>query len=241
MTPTVTMTWNARGQMLTYEDETGIVTQFNYDATTEKMTSVVFDYYSGMGHLNLTASFGYDSVGNLNSVTDPNSNESTFEFDNLRRPTQKTEPSPFGYVTNFSWDDNSNLLSIERQTGGSPAWQTYSWTYSVTNNILTATDPAMNATSLTYDGKDRLQTITDAESREWQLAYNAVDQINQVTDPTSTVCDTHSPTTVFWPRLKTPVAILLSTLVMGWIAWIKQFTPIVLLSRTAPTMPMATF
>lgn len=189
LTPTVTMTYNARGQMLTRTDETSIVTKLNYDATTEKLTSMVQDYNAGSGHLNLTTSFGYDSVGNLTSITDPNTFQTTMSYDNLRRLTQKVEPSPFSYITNFTYDDNSNLLSIQRQTGGTPAWQIYSWTYSVTNQKLTATDPASHSTTWTYDGKDRVQTMTDAQSQQWQYAYDAFDRLNQVTDPTNTVCD----------------------------------------------------
>lgn len=192
LTPTVTLTWNGRGQVLTSEDETGIVTKFTYDATLETMASQIEDYSAGVGHLNLTTSLGYDSVGNCTSITDPNTNQTTLVFDDLRRMTQQTEPSPFSYVTNFNYDDNSNLLNIQRQTGGSPAWQIYSFTYSATNEMLTAVDPASNATTWTFDGADRVQTMTDAQSREWQYAYDALNRINQTTDPSSTVCDTRT-------------------------------------------------
>ncbi|MDP3506446.1 MAG: RHS repeat-associated core domain-containing protein [Candidatus Melainabacteria bacterium] len=191
VTPTVTMTWNTRGQMLTREDETGVVTKFVYDATYEKMTSVIVDY-NVSGHLNLTTSFGHDSVGNVTGVTDPNGNQSTMVYDDLRQVTQVTSPSPFSYVTNFTYDENGNMLTMERQTGGSPAWQINTWTYSVTDKKLTSVDPASNATTWTYDGKDRLETMTDAESRLWQYDYDAMDRVNQVIDPTSTVSDTRT-------------------------------------------------
>lgn len=189
-TPTITMTYNGRGQMLTKTDETGIVTKWTYDATTEKLLSVVTDF--GVGRLNLTESFGYDAVGNLNSVTDPRSNTTTFQFDPLRRMTQKTESAPFGYLSKFTYDDNGNLTKQERQTGGTPAWQTYSWTYSAGNERLTAIDPAGKTTTWTFDGKDRVQTMTDAQSRLWQYTYDANDRISTVTDPTSTVTETRT-------------------------------------------------
>jgi RHS repeat-associated protein len=191
-TPTVTMTWNSRGQMLTRTDETSIVTQLNYDATTEKLLSSVLDF--GVGRLNLTTSFGYDTVGNVTSVTDPNLNVTNFVFDSLRRMTQKTDPAPFSYVSKYTFDDNSNLTKQERQTGGTPAWQTYSWTYSAGNEKLTAVDPALNSTVWTFDGKDRIATITDAQSRQWLYAYDANDRISTVTDPTNTVCETRTYT-----------------------------------------------
>jgi RHS repeat-associated protein len=186
-TPTVTMTYNGRGQMLTHTDETSIVTQFNYDATTEKMTSMVFDF--GVSRLNLTTGYGYDAVGNVNSVTDPRSNQTTFVFDNLRRMTQRTEATPFGYVTNFGHNANSMLTSTQRQISGSPAFQTYSWTYSATNEKLTETDPFGRQTAWTYDGADRKQTMTDGQGRLWQCDYDALNRVNQIIDPNSVVTD----------------------------------------------------
>ncbi|MBP9092072.1 hypothetical protein KBI23_13680 [bacterium] len=108
--------------------------------------------------------------------------------------TQKTDPAPFSYVTTLAYDDNGNLLNIQRQTGGSPAWQVYSWTYSATNQKLTAVDPFPNTTTWVYDGKDRVQTMTDAQSRLWQYGYDALDRLNLVTDSSSTVCDTKTYT-----------------------------------------------
>lgn len=89
MTPETSFTYNSRGQILTVTDPTSIVTQNNYDATTEKVTSVVQDY--GTGRLNLTTNFGYDSVGNCTSMEDPRGNSTTAEFDNQRRLTQTSD------------------------------------------------------------------------------------------------------------------------------------------------------
>lgn len=125
-------------------------------------------------------------------MTDPNLNVTNFVFDSLRRMTQKTDPAPFSYVSKYTFDDNSNLTKQERQTGGTPAWQTYSWTYSAGNEKLTAVDPALNSTVWTFDGKDRIATITDAQSLQWLYAYDANDRISTVTDPTNTVCETRT-------------------------------------------------
>lgn len=190
LTPTVTNTWNARGQLLTSSDETSIVTQLTYDAPTEKLLTRVVDF--GVGRLNLTTSYGYDSAGNVNSFIDPNLNQTTYLFDALRQLTQITAPTPFGYLTKQTFDKNRNLTKVERQTGGVPAWQTYSWTYSLSDQILTEVDPATNTTTRTFDGNDRILTITDAQLRIWQYAYDANNRISTVTDPSSTVTDTRT-------------------------------------------------
>jgi RHS repeat-associated protein len=189
VTPTVTMTWNTRGQMLTSTDESGVVTQYTYDGTTEKLTKKIVDYNTGSGHLNLTSSYLYDAAGNIAHLTDANNNVTSFYWDTERRLSYRTEASPFNYTTNYGYDLNNNLTSVSRATGGTPAAQTYSWTYSVSNEVLTAVDPASNTATWTYDGADRMQTWTDAQSRQWQYGYDALNRVNQVTDPSSTVTD----------------------------------------------------
>lgn len=165
-TPTVFMTWNGRGQMLTRTDETGLVLNFVYDLTTEKLLSVVNDF--GVSpHLNLTVNLGYDSVGNVNSVQDPLGRTTTFIFDSLRRLTRRTETAPFSYQTRYAYDENSNLLSVRRQTGiVATPWQIYSFAYSLSDKKRRMTDPAGNATIWIYDGADRLRRVRDAQNRD---------------------------------------------------------------------------
>jgi RHS repeat-associated protein len=192
LTPVVTNTYNSRGQILTTTDETGIVTKFTYDASTEKLTSLVVDYSIGGGHLNLTSSFGYDSVGNLTTLTDFNGNQSIVSFDNERRPTQKTDPAPFSYMTKLGYDANSNLTSVQKQVTSLPTWQTGTISYSATDKKTSSTDPLGKITTWVYDGADRLQAITDAQGRTYQSGFDALDRNITVTDPSTTVCDTRT-------------------------------------------------
>ncbi|MGH7484017.1 MAG: RHS repeat-associated core domain-containing protein, partial [bacterium] len=185
-TPENSFTWNSRGQIETATDATGIVTQFNYDSSTEKLTSVVADYGTS-SHLNLTTNFVYDTVGNLTSIQDPNGNTTSFEFDSERRVTQKTDPTPFSYVMNTVYDVNGNVTSVSRQTGGSPAWQTYSFAYYVTDKLHTVTDPLSAVTTYEYDNMNRPLHITDAEDRVTTFAYDEVSRLNSITDPLDNV------------------------------------------------------
>lgn len=193
-TPQITMTYNGRGQLLTMTDETGIVSKLNYDASTEKLTSVVGDFNAGVGHLNLTTSLGYDTVGNINSVTDPNGNQTTAVYDNERRMTQSTSAAPFSYVTNIAYNVNGLVTSVQRQVTSTPTWQTVTYGYSISDKIGSITDPVGHQTVWTYDGADRVQTMTDAQGRLFQYAYDALNRISTVTDPTSTIADTETYT-----------------------------------------------
>jgi RHS repeat-associated protein len=197
LVPQTSFTYNTRGQTLQVTEKintiagitTNMVTQYNYDTSTEKLLSTVVDYGTG-SHLNLTTQYGYDSVGNANSVTDPNNNTTTALFDNARRLTQVTAPSPFGYVTTYGYDENNNKTSIQKQTGGTPAEQTYSIAYTLSNKLHTVTDPALHVTTKTYDNLDRLWTVTDAQSRVTTFAYDARSNLYTVTDATSVISET---------------------------------------------------
>lgn len=188
---TVTMTYNARGQVLTVSDPLSMVTKNTYDVSTEKLLSVVQDF--GVGRLNLTANFGYDSVGNLTTLQDPRGNTVTTQFDVLRRATQVTAPAPFSYVTKFTFDDNGNRTKVERQTGDIVTpWQTSTATFSAENLLLTVVGPGSHTTTYGYDNMHRVQTITDAASRVVTKVYDDVGRIYTVKDPSNTICQTYT-------------------------------------------------
>ncbi len=192
-TPQTTFTYTARGQVDTVTEPTGIVVKCNYDATTEKLDSVVQDF--GVGHLNLTMSFGYNSRGDVTSVTDPRGNTTSFVVDVLGRLTQRTEAAPFSYVTNYAYTDNSKLQSVQRQTGDPTApWQTVSYTYSLTDALKTVTDPAGRVTTIDYDGLDRFWKVTDALGRVGEIAYDADNRTSTVKDPTTQTVQTYAYT-----------------------------------------------
>jgi RHS repeat-associated protein len=202
MTPVQQWTYNTRGQIVTFTEETGIVTQYNYDTISEKVLSQIVDYNTGSGHFNLTTSYGYNAWGDATSVTDPNLNLTAYQFDNQRRMVQSTTPAPFSYVTNYGYDSNGNLLTVSRQTGNAQfPWQTFSWTYSPTDKQTSLADPTNGRFTWSYDSKDRLQSQADALGREWQYSYDANDRLYQKTDPTITICET---------RLYTPNGLLKS-------------------------------
>ncbi|MGE0265473.1 MAG: DUF6531 domain-containing protein [Candidatus Obscuribacterales bacterium] len=185
-TPTISFTYNSRGQVLTRTDETGIVTKFNYDSTTEKLTSVVHD--EGTGRLNLTTSFGYDSVGNITSVTDPNGNTTFYTVDSLRRTTEVAAPSPWSYVSQYVYDDNNRLTTVKRQTGNvSDPWQTTSWTYTDSGKVATVTDPDGEVTTFSYDSVDRLWKVTDAEARVKEVTFDDLSRVVTVKEAGTTV------------------------------------------------------
>ena len=192
-TPTITMTYNSRGQLLTRTDETGIVTEFTYDSTTEKLVSVVED--EGTGKLNLTTSFGYNSRGDMTSFTDPRGNQATFEYDVLRQLTKRTDPSPLSYQTKFTYNDNGYVTKEERETGDvSNPWQTFEFDRSVMGYVITFTDPSSNDTDYEYDALQKLKKVSDAESRVTEYAYTRTGRLYTMKDASLTIAETRTYT-----------------------------------------------
>jgi YD repeat-containing protein len=188
--PTISMTWNSRGQMLTKTDETGVVTSMVYSATRENLLSVVADF-GPSPHLNLTTNFVYDSVGNRTSVQDPLGRTTKFLFDALRRMTRRTETAPFNHQTRFAYDENSNLLSVRRQTGiVATPWQIYTFAYSLSDKKIRVIDPAGKITRWFYDGADRLRRVRDAGNREYVYGYDQLNRPRTVIDPAGVVSET---------------------------------------------------
>lgn len=192
VTPTVTMTWNSRGQLLTKTDETGIVTSMSYDTGTETLLSVVQDYGSSP-HLNLTTNFGYDAVGNLTSVEDPRGNITSFVFDDKRRLVSREEAAPFSHLTLFEYDLNSNLLSVKRETDDiADPYQEYTFTYSLSDKKLTAQEPGGATSYWFYDSADRMFKTEDAEGREYIYSFDELNRVVEVLDPTAVTSETRS-------------------------------------------------
>ncbi|NJL71223.1 MAG: RHS repeat protein, partial [Candidatus Competibacteraceae bacterium] len=188
---TVTMTYNARGQVLTVTSPDGIVSKNTYDASTEKLLSTVADF--GVGRLNLTMNFTHNSRGDVITVQDPRGNTSTIDFDVLRRVTQVTAPSPFSYLTKVTYDDNSNTTKVEKQTSDPEnPWQTVQATFSADKKMLTMTDPQGAVTTMQYDSLQRLWKVTDALSRVVERIYDDANRISSVKDPAGITAVTYT-------------------------------------------------
>jgi len=189
LTPTVTITYNSRGQIRTKTEETSRVTEWNYDTTTEKLTSIVVD--QGAGKLNLTISLGYNSRGDLTAVTDARGKTTTFAFDVMRRMTQKTDPSPLSYITKHYYDANGNRWKSERQTGNvlNP-WQTYIATFNYADQLKTLTNPSNDVTTWDYNNMRLLWKLTDSENQVWEYIYDAEARLFTAKDPALVIAET---------------------------------------------------
>jgi RHS repeat-associated protein len=198
--PTTTYQYTSTGQIQQVTAPDGEVTVYSYDpnAATGNLVSVVVD--SGTTpHKNLTTTMTYDSVGNVNTVEQPDgvtvgpasSYTSTANYDAARRVTTVYNPpsewaqssaNPELPIT-YTYDEAGDLLAVQRDAGftsnGSEQYFTTVYTYytpgqkeTVTRSGKTAGGPVTNPGS----------TIT-APSDFSTYVYDADERISTVTDP----------------------------------------------------------
>ena len=177
-TPTTAFTHTAQGLVQTITDAEGMVTRLEYNAAGE-IVSMIADY----GNLNLTTTLVRDAGGNITELTDPQSNTTTFAYDDNRRLTQTVAPSPLSYVMNIAYDASGRPVSVQRQTGDAEnPWQTTQAAYTPLGQIDYLTHPNGGTTAYNYDTINRLQKVTDPENRSLTYVYDAVDRLYQLID-----------------------------------------------------------
>src|SRR5579875_599419 len=90
-----------------------------------RLTSVIEDPTG----LDYATSYGYDALGNLNSVLEDGSRQRTFTYDSLSQLTQAINPE--SGTINYAYDANGNLTSKTapepNQTGGATVTTTYAY------------------------------------------------------------------------------------------------------------------
>ncbi|MGP0098286.1 MAG: RHS repeat domain-containing protein [Terriglobales bacterium] len=99
--------------------------------------------------------FGYDSAGNLITVTDVAGNVTTIQRNASEQPTAIV--SPYGQTTTLTIDNNGFLSQVTDPLGNSSTFQNSS-----TGLLQSRTDANGNVFSYTYDGTGKL--IQDADS-----------------------------------------------------------------------------
>jgi len=159
----------------------------------------------------LTTSYDYDTVNNLTSITDPDNKVTTFThnqlgqvkdatdrenrtsrtvYDTLGRTTQTlvegTNSTTSRQVT-YTFDANSNTLSMADTEGGLSAYQ-YDSRDRITNAtvLLSATPLVQATTTYGYNKTSQLTRITDPNGNQTTNTYNFWDLIETTVEPATT-------------------------------------------------------
>ena len=179
-------------------DGNGKVTYFKYDALDRQIRQVrkqadTADVEDGNDAVTITT---YDANNNRLSITEPNGNATTYQYDALNRRTTQTNAA--GDVSTMTYDGVGNVTTmtapngnvtghaydaIDRRTqtsdGAGPVSAT---SYDAVGNRLTRTDGNGNTTTYAYDAIYRVSQVTDPLGRTTSHGYDAVGNMLSTTD-----------------------------------------------------------
>ena len=190
---TVTLEYDAAGNLAAYVDGEGRRTEWLYDLLN-RLTQITLEDPDGNGsQTSPVYSFVHDAVGNVIEETDALGNVTSYTLDELYRVTLVTLPDPDGAgslaspTIAYAYDDAGQLISetnplgattvytftdlgqIETITLPDPDGQgpasspIYSYMFDLAGNIASVTDPLNNVTAYKYDIRDRLIEVVGAD------------------------------------------------------------------------------
>jgi len=143
--------YDNNGNLVNSSDGLGIKRNRSYDALNR--TIELLDNFNGTDPTtsNATATYGYDAMGRLEGITDPDNLSTTYDYDGLGNPKATHSPD----------------------TG------TSSRVYDIAGNVVQATDAKGVVVNRTYDALDRVQAVTYSDS-SLNASYH-YDESNSIT------------------------------------------------------------
>ena len=118
--------------------------------------------------------YGYDSEGNLTTVTDPLTHVTTNAYDALNRLISIT--NPISGVTSFGLNSKDQLTSVTDPRSNATAY-----TVNALDDVTQQVSPDTGTTAKTYDAAGNVLTSTDAKSQVTTNIYDALNRITQAT------------------------------------------------------------
>ena len=118
----------------------------------------------------------YDANGNLISLTEPNGNTTTFNYNALNHLVKQTNAA--GDITTSTFDNVGNIVTrIEPNTNITTN------TYDVLNRLIQVDDRIGRVVSYTYDFETNRLSETDGNANTTLYDYDAIYRVVKVTDP----------------------------------------------------------
>jgi RHS repeat-associated protein len=198
--PSGTVTFSAGATVIGTASVTGGAATIGLNSLTQGSHSITAAYAgdanntaSSSGAVSLTVGarsgmvwqYGYDAMGRMNTVVDPNALPTYYYYDSLGRRIQTQEPPNTGSstptVTQFGWNLADGLTSVT-----DPKNLTTSYTRNGLGDVPVQSSPDTNTTTFTYDANGNILTSTDARGKTTAFAYDNLDRLTSIAYPTGT-------------------------------------------------------
>jgi RHS repeat-associated protein len=159
------------GKIARITQASGRVVEITYNADERIATKVLAPGTADEA----TWSWSYNAEGEVETITDPLENVTTFEFDLLHRLASTTDP--LLNETTRAYDDVGNVVLVTL-----PDATTIAKVYDSMQRLISRTDALEQVTSFDYEDGN-LATITDAKSQVHTFGYDALDRRTRLTFP----------------------------------------------------------
>ncbi len=171
-TKAVVTAYNAHHQPTTTINARGIEGSLGYDSSGN-LTSV--SRRNPDGGDPLVTSYAHNSRGQVTTITDANNHTATNTYNSHGDLTSATTPE--GATTSYSYDTAGRLTKVVAPAGNEPGanpddWDTV-YTYNDNDQVSQVEDPLGRTTSYTYDHDGLLTTSTDPKGRTATYSYDA--------------------------------------------------------------------
>lgn len=187
-------TYDAAGNLLETKTPSGAVTK--YEVNPNGTNSTLTAPKDVANQTNKKISFGYDSNGHVNSVTQPEGGSLTMLNDNLGNPLTVTNPldqkvfytyDAFKRVTEVKQNNNSTNKT-EYDNAGRVIKETDSLGRETTINYdlldrVTSVTTILGTVAYTYNIAGQLEKQTDIDSKETIYEYDKLGRVKSITDP----------------------------------------------------------
>ena len=209
------MTYDAASNLETVTDALGNTTTNHYDNMNRLQTSIDAlnqtkeRQYDNRGNLKqvvdpatenrtepVITSATYNPKGQVKTITDPEGNTQSYDYDIIGNLL--TETTPFGGKYSYTYND-LNLLKTKTNARGQTATYDYdatgriksltdqvdstSYTYDKNGNLLTVSSAKAGTITRTFDELNRVKTYTDANGNTIQYSYDAAGNLKELTYP----------------------------------------------------------
>lgn len=147
----------------------------------------------GSGAETRTSTFGYNSLGYLETVTDPLNRVTSFQYDDAGRITQQTLPG--NHVIGFTYDANGNLTSLTP-----PGKPQHAFDYTEVDLMKeydppTATNVGTRVTTYSYDSERQPTLVTRPDGQTIDFDYDSAGRLTTINLPSRELTYSYNATT----------------------------------------------
>jgi YD repeat-containing protein len=175
---TSTYTYDGEGNVLTATVGAGTAaartTQYVYDsASPRRLVSTIVD--PGVGHLNLTTQYTYDSQGNVLSVTDPNGNTTHSVYDDANEKLFSV--SPTGAVTGYTYNADGQVTSTRLYATALSAFTFDAGTTAASVQAAVVTSASDEVSYTVYNADGQARYTVDSNGHVAEMRYDAAGRL----------------------------------------------------------------